>query len=329
MMDVFSRNVCSSAFMSLAARFPLKSTSTNKTCCQDGAREGPIEIAEKILEEEVILSQDSVESSTIQTVDEFRSSSGSNSEAEDVTTGFETSNHSGPPTNVIQKEKPMMLKDELATNMHHLPLQPECTMQIPTKNRINLNSSNQIQRGMTQGLQKVGSPSFEVLGESTSSLPSPNSGVTEAYDTCNLTNPQNEMLNVAQTQDSAMFGELFEDRVSVVDKQICFEPTVTEANSKQQNTSHEPPSGPGPNVPKAKKGTVEDERKRAIDWDSLRKEALSNGENKERSKDATDSLDYEALRHAHVNEISDAIRERGMNNLLADRMKVLQLSCVC
>nr|GEW91702.1 DNA glycosylase [Tanacetum cinerariifolium] len=34
-----------------------------------------------------------------------------------------------------------------------------------------------------------------------------------------------------------------------------------------------------------------------------------------------DSLDYEALKRAHVNEISDAIWERGMNNLLADRMK--------
>ncbi|CAI9302078.1 unnamed protein product [Lactuca saligna] len=44
-------------------------------------------------------------------------------------------------------------------------------------------------------------------------------------------------------------------------------------------------------------------------------------ESGERSKDAKDSLDYEALRRAHVNQISDAIRERGMNNLLADRIK--------
>ncbi|GJS21063.1 putative pentatricopeptide repeat-containing protein [Tanacetum coccineum] len=34
-----------------------------------------------------------------------------------------------------------------------------------------------------------------------------------------------------------------------------------------------------------------------------------------------DSLDNEALKRAHVNEISDAKREHGMNNLLADRMK--------
>nr|GEU98954.1 reverse transcriptase domain-containing protein [Tanacetum cinerariifolium] len=34
-----------------------------------------------------------------------------------------------------------------------------------------------------------------------------------------------------------------------------------------------------------------------------------------------DSLDYGALKRAHVNEISDALWERGMKNMLADRMK--------
>ncbi|GKB17863.1 DNA glycosylase [Tanacetum coccineum] len=37
---------------------------------------------------------------------------------------------------------------------------------------------------------------------------------------------------------------------------------------------------------------------------------------------AADSTAFEALRRAHVNEIPDAIRGRGMNNLLADRLKV-------
>ncbi|GKD60275.1 DNA glycosylase, partial [Tanacetum coccineum] len=36
---------------------------------------------------------------------------------------------------------------------------------------------------------------------------------------------------------------------------------------------------------------------------------------------AADSTAFEALRRAHVNEILDAIRGRGMNNLLADRLK--------
>nr|GEW58830.1 protein ROS1-like [Tanacetum cinerariifolium] len=228
-----SDHLSSSAFMSLAAKFPFKSTTTKQTCCQHGACKGPIKVAAKnhsrISEEEVILSQDSCASSTVQTADEVGSSSGSNSEAEDVMTDFEISKLSGPPLNLIHeeettilKDQPSMVLDEQATDTHHLP-----------------NEAN----------------------------------------------------------------------------------SVNEANSKEQKASGEPSSGPGPNIPKVKKGTAEEERRREIDWDSLRKEALLNSEKKERSKDAADSLDYEALRRAHVNEISDAIRERGMNNLLADRMK--------
>ncbi|KAM7267610.1 hypothetical protein ACFE04_009776 [Oxalis oulophora] len=59
----------------------------------------------------------------------------------------------------------------------------------------------------------------------------------------------------------------------------------------------------------------------AIDWDSLRKDVLSSGMMKERSEDTKDSMDYEALRRANVKEISDAIKERGMNNMLAERIK--------
>ncbi|KAL8090302.1 transcriptional activator DEMETER-like isoform X2 [Apium graveolens] len=74
------------------------------------------------------------------------------------------------------------------------------------------------------------------------------------------------------------------------------------------------------NVSHAKKGKGEAGRKIKIDWDYLRKDAQLNGK-RERSKDAMDSLDYEAMRRANVNEISDAIRERGMNNMLAERIK--------
>lgn len=37
-----------------------------------------------------------------------------------------------------------------------------------------------------------------------------------------------------------------------------------------------------------------------------------------------DSLNYEAVRCAPVKEISDAIKERGMNNMLAERIKVTE-----
>ncbi|WCJ19185.1 HhH-GPD base excision DNA repair family protein [Euphorbia peplus] len=69
------------------------------------------------------------------------------------------------------------------------------------------------------------------------------------------------------------------------------------------------------------KGKANSNKKDAIDWDSLRKQVIADGKMKEKSKDAMDSLDYEAIRRANVNQIADTIRERGMNNMLAERMK--------
>lgn len=112
--------------------------------------------------------------------------------------------------------------------------------------------------------------------------------------------------NGAQKQESIILEEI---------------PVKVEENSKEQNDSREAQSGAGANTSKEKKRLAEEERNRAMNWDSLRKEAVSNGEKKEKSNDARDSIDYEAFRHAPINEISDVIKERGMNNLLADRMK--------
>lgn len=73
---------------------------------------------------------------------------------------------------------------------------------------------------------------------------------------------------------------------------------------------------------KEKKIKDNTERKGAYDWDILRKNIHQNGTRKERTRDTFDSLDWEAVRCADVNEISETIRERGMNNKLAARIKV-------
>lgn len=107
--------------------------------------------------------------------------------------------------------------------------------------------------------------------------------------------------------------------VSGKDKPKCLD-NITEENKKEEGSSLKPLDGTSTNVPHAKKGKAQGE-KNTFDWDILRKTAQSNG-NRERSKEATDSLDYEALRCADVSEISNAIKERGMNNMLAERIKV-------
>ncbi|KAL1542330.1 DNA glycosylase/AP lyase ROS1-like isoform X1 [Salvia divinorum] len=71
----------------------------------------------------------------------------------------------------------------------------------------------------------------------------------------------------------------------------------------------------------ARKQKAEKEKEKPIDWDALRKHVQSKGETGGRSRDTMDTLDYEALRKADVREISSTIKERGMNNMLAARIK--------
>ncbi|RWV97550.1 hypothetical protein GW17_00039657 [Ensete ventricosum] len=77
-------------------------------------------------------------------------------------------------------------------------------------------------------------------------------------------------------------------------------------------------------TPRVKKAKAESKKAKAFDWDSLRKEVCHNGYMSKRSKDRMDSLDWDAVRWSDVREISETIRERGMNNVLAERIKNLQ-----
>ncbi|XP_051130778.1 transcriptional activator DEMETER-like [Andrographis paniculata] len=71
----------------------------------------------------------------------------------------------------------------------------------------------------------------------------------------------------------------------------------------------------------ARKRKAEKGKEVAFDWDILRKQLLSSAGIRERSRETMDSIDYEAVRNAEVHEISETIRARGMNNMLAERMK--------
>ncbi|OWM82496.1 hypothetical protein CDL15_Pgr002071 [Punica granatum] len=72
---------------------------------------------------------------------------------------------------------------------------------------------------------------------------------------------------------------------------------------------------------KAKTGAAGKDRKVEIDWDSLRRQAVSSGSKRERSQNTMDSVDWEAVRCADVNEIAQTIKDRGMNNVLAGRIQ--------
>ncbi|MED6216925.1 hypothetical protein PIB30_012653 [Stylosanthes scabra] len=94
--------------------------------------------------------------------------------------------------------------------------------------------------------------------------------------------------------------------------ECCSVPKHVESEKKQVFSDKQSK----PKVSRGKKVKHE----QAVDWDELRKEVLAK-RTIEKSKDAMDSLDYEAVRCASVKDISEAIKERGMNNMLAERIK--------
>ena len=96
---------------------------------------------------------------------------------------------------------------------------------------------------------------------------------------------------------------------------------VSSDSTQKFNDTQKGPSEISQDGSKAKKVRGRS-KKKTYDWDSLRKEVLSNGENKQRSHNSRDTVDWEAVRQAEVREISETIRERGMNNILAERIKV-------
>ncbi|KAK3006010.1 hypothetical protein RJ639_016606, partial [Escallonia herrerae] len=83
---------------------------------------------------------------------------------------------------------------------------------------------------------------------------------------------------------------------------------------------HKTLNGTNTDNSKAKRARTGKEKQNAVDWDSLRKQAQAN-RMREKTSSTMDSLDWEAVRCADVNEIAETIRERGMNNMLAERIK--------
>ncbi|XP_048326250.2 transcriptional activator DEMETER isoform X1 [Ziziphus jujuba] len=107
-----------------------------------------------------------------------------------------------------------------------------------------------------------------------------------------------------------------------VNTKIHKETKSVEQNFKEQIcTSNHAKNETNTKLSKAEKGNATNVKINAVDWDNLRKGVETNGRRKERRKDAMDSIDYEAVRLANVEEIAEAIRERGMNNMLAERIK--------
>ncbi|XP_057979531.1 transcriptional activator DEMETER-like [Malania oleifera] len=138
----------------------------------------------------------------------------------------------------------------------------------------------------------------------------------------NARRQNNTMQQVSNVPKLAQEASDIDKRVSLQEKQTQLEKYMAEPTLKQQvHFSNKAYSAANTNSSKGKRGKIEGEKKKSRDWESLRKHVQSTSTKRERTQATMDSLDYEALRNASVRDISDAIKERGMNNMLAERIK--------
>lgn len=99
---------------------------------------------------------------------------------------------------------------------------------------------------------------------------------------------------------------------------------ASESNSGEQNhvkTNRSTEINADPIKPRGRKPGKDKMKK--VDWDNLRVQAQLKKGKREKTADTMDSLDWDAVRCANVSEIADAIKERGMNNMLAERIQVV------
>ncbi|KAG6404567.1 hypothetical protein SASPL_136817 [Salvia splendens] len=302
-----SDHLSSSAFMSLAAKFPGKSTNTRDTSCQNaekpsaeyvvrvthpdgttchqrmtrepvydhkssehGSEEVPSGKEARITEECIASSQTSSGSVSFQASEDIRSSSGSNSEAEDQATGSNS-------------HRPLYLFEE-AGGIAELQKNQMPEMGVSYPDKILPNDLREYEK------------------ECTSSLSSTLCDTTHGSVVEELHNKSAEALGQNPTGNRKLYAD------------STLEPTETKTvhASDEQSTNA---------TARKQKGEKEKEKEKPIDWDSLRKHVQSTAGKGGRSRDTMDTLDYEALRKADVREISSTIKERGMNNKLAARIK--------
>ncbi|BAT85817.1 hypothetical protein VIGAN_04340700 [Vigna angularis var. angularis] len=100
------------------------------------------------------------------------------------------------------------------------------------------------------------------------------------------------------------------------------EPKQKEREKDVVNPNHEKRKGEGKKKSASVKPKSKKEEKKNFDWDSLRVQAQAQAGKREKTEKTMDSVDWDAVRRADVSEISKTIKERGMNNMLAERIQV-------
>ncbi|KAK8514840.1 hypothetical protein V6N12_057736 [Hibiscus sabdariffa] len=148
--------------------------------------------------------------------------------------------------------------------------------------------------------------------------------------------PLQDAINLVESQASAQNKEMLrhvnmskhsEETLDITESTTVFGNHRTPQQKMQDSNLYARDSSPKKELNsmvgslKSEGRKVKKEKKEDFDWDMLRKQAEANGRKRERTEKTMDSLDWEAVRCAEGNEIAETIKERGMNNVLAQRIK--------
>lgn len=98
------------------------------------------------------------------------------------------------------------------------------------------------------------------------------------------------------------------------------ESSVTCTSVISNQASETVSSVPLKRVPPEKQTKDKNKKELNVDWDSLRKTYSGT---KERNDENMDGIDWQSVRQATTDDIADTIKARGMQNVLAKKIKVL------
>ncbi|XP_059296260.1 DNA glycosylase/AP lyase ROS1-like [Lycium ferocissimum] len=376
-----SDHLSSSAFMSLAAHFPLKTDSTQKHEGNTGIiieepEECPTDpnVSIRWYEDQPNQSTHCQDSSGVYNTDsnEEKAAVDGSESSENSTQCIKSadcsvilqSDSSGEGSDLYQESTVMGFGDRKELN--DLPSSPSSV--VSSENSAVIQASERadssnfcsstsflklLQMAGTSGAQGTGctehfqeGENFPFLGKELSAPKQSGLSVELAHPALYATNPQNKLdiervndaevnvelqfqtedtnCNVQQVPEAPSSSETIVDvteRASIVFDSCKSEQRVVESNLKNDNNHVcSKIDSVNDNPSKGKNGRLGKEKEK-IDWDSLRLQAQANGKKRERTTNTMDSLDYEAVRRASVNELAHTIRERGMNNKLAERIK--------
>ncbi|KAF2289764.1 hypothetical protein GH714_038529 [Hevea brasiliensis] len=301
-----SDHLSSSAFMSLAARFPLKSRSNKNPCYGERTSsviEKPIvcmpDLEEAIkwneMSNQLICDQSSM---TLHDSEVDEEQEVVNSNESSTSSNVIVSSRSGLETYYQSKAKRSTTETAKTADIGYIE-----------EKRSSTNDAFSSQNSVISSQNSVDSPSAQTA-ERRESYSWNNSDAEDLIDGSKF-NSWNSSKTLDIVESSSALNEQERNSQKTTESDLIERGFSEIREIKEMNAA----------TRKAKSRRVGKEIRENVDWDALRKQAEANGRKRQRTPNTMDSLDWEAVRCADVNEIANTIKERGMNNMLAERIK--------